>query len=111
MLLAIGVNCAPLRELYLCNAFLKKKKHLIKINKTTRVVEWEKSLQPTKLAYRYIYEITLQFLETWWIFVSGFVLGLNWIKKKEHERIFFHKYISLGVLYPKKENFNFSMSL
>ena len=69
--------------------FLKKKKHLIKINKTTRVVEWEKSLQPTKLAYRYIYEITLQFLETWWIFVSGFVLGLNWIKKKNMKEYFF----------------------
>ena len=41
-----------------------KKKHFIKINKTTRVVEWEKGLQPTKLAYRCIYEITLQFLET-----------------------------------------------
>ena len=41
-------------------------------------------------------------------FCSWFELNF---KKKEHERIFFHKYISLGVLYPEKENFNFSISL
>jgi len=33
----------PIKGLYLCNAFKKKNKtHLIKINTTTRVIEWEK---------------------------------------------------------------------